>query len=336
LGCLPQQTASGFDPPALPPGDVPLATSRFSISLATVIMLVLLRLNVGWHFFSEGVKHYADPQWTSEPVLRSAKGPLAPFFHSYLPDFHGFDELLHGPRTQSDSHAVQAWLDQVQSDWEGQRNQFAEHYQFGDEQQSLATELLHRVQAKLRDWGAANREALITHAHEWQRKESTRETPAAVVPFQKKRLAEKQASLASETSGWLAELKALERAYDADLDALLDDAQRALPRATHHVTSIDLVDDTMTYVILGIGLLLIVGLFTRLACLAGAAFLLSVVLMQPFWVSDALPTFNQYVEMFALLTLATTPVGRWAGLDFFVGNLIWGSTSKGKIDVSKS
>jgi len=79
-----------------------------------------------------------------------------------------------------------------------------------------------------------------------------------------------------------------------------------------------------------------VGLFTRLACLAGAAFLLSVVLMQPFWVSDAMPTFNQYVEMFALLTLATTEVGRWGGLDFFLPRLISGKSSKGKTDVSQS
>ena len=55
------------------------------------------------------------------------------------------------------------------------------------------------------------------------------------------------------------------------------------------------------------------GCSRALACVAGAAFLLSVVMMQPFWVSEAQPTFNQYVEMFALLTLATThgrPLGR--------------------------
>ena len=46
----------------------------------------------------------------------------------------------------------------------------------------------------------------------------------------------------------------------------------------------------------------------RAACVVGAAFLFSVVMMQPFWVSETAPTFNQYVEMFALLTLATTAV----------------------------
>jgi uncharacterized membrane protein YphA (DoxX/SURF4 family) len=94
----------------------------------------------------------------------------------------------------------------------------------------------------------------------------------------------------------------------------------------------------MASVILGVGVLLLLGLFTRLACLAGALFLASVVMMQPFWVSDTAPTFNQQVEMFALLTLATTPVGRWAGLDFFVHGLFssWRSSKKGKSDVPAS
>jgi hypothetical protein len=52
-------------------------------------------------------------------------------------------------------------------------------------------------------------------------------------------------------------------------------------------------------------------------------FLMSVVSMQPFWVSEAIPTYNQLVEMFALVALATTHVGRWGGLDFFVHNWIF-------------
>jgi len=81
---------------------------------------------------------------------------------------------------------------------------------------------------------------------------------------------------------------------------------------------------------------LLLGLFTRVACVAGALFLLSVVLMQPFWVSDALPTYNQYVEMVALLALATTPVGRWAGLDYFLHKLVAGKATKGQPDAIDS
>ena len=312
--------------------------TRYSIGVATVVMLVLLRLNIGWHFFSEGVKHSTDTNWSSEAVLRAAKGPLAPMYRSYLPDFHHFEELLHGPTDENDAHAVQTWIDGVQTDWDTYRQEFAAHYGLNDAQQKQATKILKEHQAELRDWTAANKDAIATHVHEWQRKETTKATPAGDLPFQKKRVADKQAALNSEANGWLGELRRTETDYRNDLFSLLDDEQRGVKPLAHHVNSLDVVDDVMKYAILAIGLLLIVGLFTRLACLAGAAFLLSVVLMQPFWVSDTMPTFNQYVEMFALLTLATTEVGRWGGLDFFLPRLITGKccSSKGKTDVSQS
>jgi uncharacterized membrane protein YphA (DoxX/SURF4 family) len=72
----------------------------------------------------------------------------------------------------------------------------------------------------------------------------------------------------------------------------------------------------------GVGLLL--GLFTRVACLGGAAFLLSFYLtMPPFpWVPENVRAEGHYlfvnknlIEMLALLCVATTRSGCWAGLD---------------------
>jgi uncharacterized membrane protein YphA (DoxX/SURF4 family) len=72
----------------------------------------------------------------------------------------------------------------------------------------------------------------------------------------------------------------------------------------------------------GVGLLL--GLFTRVACLGGAAFLLLFYLtMPPFpWVPENVRAEGHYlfvnknlIEMLALLCLATTRSGCWAGLD---------------------
>lgn len=314
-------------------------SKRYSIGVATVIALVLLRLTIGWHFFSEGVKHYADPRWTSEPVLRAAKGPLAPWFQAYVPNFHGFDDMLHGDGKLSESHAVQAWLDQVETDWDEFRGHFEQHYTLDEAQQKQAQKVLAEIREKLRQWVAANRDSLETHVHEWQRKETAHEAPAREVPFQKKRIAEKQSTLTSQANAWRAELKGVERDYEDLLVKLLNEEQRyARPPLVHHAASIDTVDHTMTYVILGVGLLLLLGLFTRLACVIGAIFLLSVVMMQPFWLPDAVPTYNQYLEMLALLTLATVPVGRWCGLDFFVQSLITGSSNstKGKSDVLES
>ena len=63
---------------------------------------------------------------------------------------------------------------------------------------------------------------------------------------------------------------------------------------------------------------MLIGLFTRLSAIALAIFLLSVIASQPPWIPGTIPTYNHVVECIALLVLATTPVGRWAGLDFFI------------------
>jgi uncharacterized membrane protein YphA (DoxX/SURF4 family) len=76
--------------------------------------------------------------------------------------------------------------------------------------------------------------------------------------------------------------------------------------------------------ITAVGTCLIVGLFTRTACLGGAAFLLMVYLAMPAlpWLPINPRAEGHYffvnkniIEMLALLTLATTHSGRWAGLD---------------------
>ena len=72
-----------------------------------------------------------------------------------------------------------------------------------------------------------------------------------------------------------------------------------------------------------VGICLLVGSLTRLAALAGALFLLSVIASQPPWVTGAAPTYYQMVELAGLLVLAGTGAGRWAGLDYF-GYLLFG------------
>jgi uncharacterized membrane protein YphA (DoxX/SURF4 family) len=313
-------------------------TQRFSISLATVVMLVLLRLDIGWHFFSEGVKHLVDPHWSSEPVLRAAKGPLAPLFQAYLPDFHHLGDALHRDRSQSDAHTVESWMDEIQADWDVDRQKFQDYYHLNDAQAKETRQVLGHHQARLRDWLALNKDALVTHVHDWRRSNDSKTAPAGDLPFQEKRFHEKQAVLKAEAASWRNELKGLEDDFHLGLESVLDAEQQAEVPPRQAVNEIEIVDDVMTYVILTIGVLLLLGLLTRTACVAGAVFLATVVMMQPFWVSDTAPTFNQYVEMFALLTLATTPVGRWAGLDFFIHNFLASgrSSTKGGSDVSAS
>ena len=81
-----------------------------------------------------------------------------------------------------------------------------------------------------------------------------------------------------------------------------------------------------------IGFCPMIGLFTRLSALAGAAFMLCVVLSQPSYpgvyppdvpqLGHALLVNKDFVEMVALLVIASTSLGRWTGMDFFLQNCI--------------
>ncbi|HEX3869304.1 MAG TPA: hypothetical protein VHV77_02590, partial [Pirellulales bacterium] len=91
-------------------------------------------------------------------------------------------------------------------------------------------------------------------------------------------------------------------------------------------------DNIIIYTNMAIGACLMLGLFTRLACLGGALFLLSVVLAVPDWpglypppppaAGRTLFVGKEFIEMMALFALATLPVGRWGGLDFIIHHLI--------------
>src|SRR5271156_3629934 len=52
----------------------------------TRVMLVFLRLAIGWHFFVEGMDKLHNPTWTSAGYLREATGPLAPRFRDLAGD----------------------------------------------------------------------------------------------------------------------------------------------------------------------------------------------------------------------------------------------------------
>ncbi|MCI0642574.1 MAG: DoxX family protein [Gemmataceae bacterium] len=103
---------------------------------------------------------------------------------------------------------------------------------------------------------------------------------------------------------------------------------------------IDWSDQAVKWGLTVVGAMLIAGFFTRLACVAGAAYLLMFFLAMPplpGWPEPPrveghyLYINKNIIEMLALLTLATTRSGRWLGVDGLL-QLLWPSNwrSKGK------
>ena len=310
--------------------------NRSQMGLATMVMLVALRFVIGMHFYWEGADHLTDTSWSSEGLLRQAKGPLAPRFQAVLPDYHRYKEIVQA--ASDEQTAGDAWIKEVTDGWEAYRKQFGDFYGLSDEQQAKAEAVTRRRQQQASDWLAENKENIATLIHEWQRMEADEAEPAAAdVPFKKKRISDQAAKLKGQSNGWIAQVKSIESDLQNELAGVLDNKQRERGPLPREKSDLQKIDTVVPWVLCVAGVCLMFGLFTRLAALTCAAFLISVVLTQPFWL-DPKPTFNQFVEMFALLTLATTHVGRWGGLDFFIHYLVARpfSAAKGKGDVSYS
>jgi uncharacterized membrane protein YphA (DoxX/SURF4 family) len=282
--------------------------------------------------------------------LRAAKGPLAPMFQAVLPGDYGFKQILAGPGPQpKDPKAKpddknpddpdQKMLAEVKNAFGQIYSQFVSSYPLRPEQKKAADAVYNRTTSLYEAWIGENTDAINDWFHERDRLTAARSLASATeVPYQEERIADAKSKLDAEAAGWLKNVRTMEHNYRLDLEQVLDTEQLSAGSMSSPSATLRTVDAVMTYGILTIGVLLFLGLFTRLASLAGAAFLLSVVLTQPFWVSETTPTFNQLVEMFALLTLATTNVGRWAGLDFFIHYLLLQPccAAKGSSNESKS
>jgi len=106
--------------------------------------------------------------------------------------------------------------------------------------------------------------------------------------------------------------------------------QYTIPPNPYVKSRIDAMDWAVTIGLTGIGLFLILGLFTRLAALAGIAFLINVVLTTwpvpgiyppiPSTIGNFMFVSKDVVELLALLVLVMVPAGRWGGLDYFLWN----------------
>jgi uncharacterized membrane protein YphA (DoxX/SURF4 family) len=305
--------------------------------LAAVITLVVLRVGVGWHFFSQGLKKYVDPNYSSESFLKQAKGPLADWYSSLLPSENDFQQhvdrwlqsALPKPGEKTDDAKAKSkvpeasplsqWADKVAASWGEYRVRMERRFALTDAQKQEAQELLDRYRAKLAD-AVAEAEAWLKsepqEAVSLQRVES--DPLAGEVPFAKERIAQQAAKVRPRAAKLIADAKKLESQFQGDLRLLLDDQQRARPALEPETTKLRKFDTFLTYSLLAGGLCLMIGLFTRLAAVGCAFFLLTVIGTQPPWVFDALPTYEQAIEFLALLVIAATGAGRWAGLDYFL------------------
>ena len=370
-------------------------TRRFEYATATVVLLVILRLAIGWHFFKEGVSHHTDPAWSSEGFLRQAKGPLADMYQSVLPDFHGWNRLMLAPLTEShpaDSSDAESdepaaakekpsenksadtkaadksptdskpaekkksasgatpayadWLKAANDDWTAETEKYAEYYHFDQKQKDEANALVKETVRRMKEdsidehgerivgSGLGDEEPdiriyrlLVARAQAMPLAPGAQQIPNEVArsaaalqnPVGERGLSTQSPPMTTPAS-WQSNAKAIDQLFHDRLRGLLTDDQRAMADPPNDANRLHRIDTIIGWTLMIVGGCLIVGLFTRLAAVVGALFLLSIICAQPAWLATNVQTYtyNQWVEMLALLTLATTHVGRWCGLDYFI------------------
>ena len=280
-------------------------------------MLVLLRLSIGWHFYSEGLDK-RNGEWTATPFFANAKGPLAGEFRKLVWDADGALRL--------DREATMLHFAIF-------RDQIAAHYGF-DEAQNRKAQENYSAAIKRYDW------VIDEHAGDLEEFEFGRERLRRLDTDRKeKALREGVNSLGEQRDTirreWLAkaapalnQIDQLWENYGANQKRVASEEQLkisgefALRKPRTNVMDTSLIDRIVPFFDIAVGLCLLFGLFTPLAALAAAGFLGSVFLSQ--YPPGTGPTSSNYqlIECMACLVLAGTGAGRFAGLDYFLHLLV--------------
>ncbi len=376
----------------------------------TILLLVLLRVAIGWHFFNEGRDHYFDKKWSSQGFLKIAVGPFAGQAKSTLPQHHHWDKLLgtafkketdksgevvdqyevanrwHNDLPVSDPPRKEAadrlkklkeenkkaqeefadqlkkfsvpineagekeevveidltllanehplytnpiygnWAKMVRDDWQALVSEAERHYSYSEAQKLQAKLQLTRHLDFLYGKLEALEKDLYEYRAELRRYEKMLADPSTrEVPYEKDRLAAKKKELAGKPAPWINDLLGVEDWLRESLNTIAGKEAVSKNPLPEPVPTYKKIDPIVIWLLMIGGGCMIVGLFTRLAAFALGTFLLSVVLLQPFWSPDAVAkTYFEWVEVLACYMLATTGIGRYAGLDYFINGLLGG------------
>ncbi len=276
-------------------------------------MIVALRLACGWHFFQEGAVKLVKGDFKSEGFMRAAKGPLTPLFKAMIWDGDG--------RARLDR---QATLDA----WAQYRQQVIDHYGYDEKQAAEAAKRLKFRQNQLDTLFDDEGVEIDKYLRGLDRVAAYRKDPMRTgVTSLSGQIDTIQSEMTKASKPWLKSIDEMWAGLERDLNEIATEEQArrgqlALPLPARmppfDTVFIDQVIPTFDLVV---GILLILGLFTRLTSLAGAGFLAMIIATQWPGAPGAIPAHYQIIEMTGLLVLAAIGAGRFAGLDFLLHSL---------------
>lgn len=196
-----------------------------------------------------------------------------------------------------------------------------------------AEEILSDTKYEFESWLQANQVDLVAHYGTEDREQGftrdgeNKEVAALYVDSLRYQVGTIKSDRKKKLYGWKQEVDGMWSAYEGRINALATDDQIdqhgsivAHRPFDQPMSQLKIINKVIPWFDTIVGVLLILGLFTRLASGAAAVFLISVVLTQPFWIPGAAPTYFYWIELAALLVIFATCAGRMGGLDFFLAS----------------
>ena len=231
----------------------------------------MLRLCLGCHFLYEGVwKIEHRDQFTAEPFLSQAKGPLAGFFYAMIPDING-RQRLHVITDENGKKRINS--DPIAARWNEYRQNLVDYLKPRDETDQAAMGAHQQFETdaekkyiefkkSLEAYFAANLDRIEAYFAALDRFEKNPEAQQDA-PFQKQRRWNRMMELRGEANVWIKEIEGREASYKKALYELMDDKQRE-KMASMPVNwkiwqwdRMELINFAVTYGLTAIGLCLI-------------------------------------------------------------------------------
>ncbi len=270
------------------------------------IILVLLRLAIGWHLLYEGLykldSHESDHPWSAQPYLERSEGPFRELFRELAREYDH--------RTEFDEAVIT-------KQWSQHLDRFNQFYRLDADQRESAEGESRLAEQRLKDqlYNDPQTRSIV--------KKYTQDLmaiPGSLTTGEQKRLTAYRELLRRKVAG-------LTENLEAQLLGLLTPEQHKRGDLPVTASTIDIIDQLVIWGLILSGACLIIGLFSRLAALGGAAMLMMFYLAMPplpgltaatEGTSHYLYVDKNLVELLALLLLVSTNSGRWAGLDVLV------------------
>jgi len=288
-------------------------------TLLAVAAVAFLRIVIGLHFFLEGMSHLRDPNWSSGPFRKAAVGPLAEFLRRGLPETGDWSGTLGATDGVDTAAATARWKASLVESWKKLLLDRRAKVPLDAAAVAAAERRLEAASSELDAYAAGIADDLVAYRLEVQRlRDAERSRAAGEIPFARDRVTKKRRELAGQAAGWMKEAAAIGTRLVAEWDEPLSAADRIAVADAAGPTPLWKADRFVSWSLVTIGACLVLGLCVKFNAIGGACFLSSIVASQPFWVAGAQATYDQWVELAALLAIAALPTAGWSGLDYFL------------------